>query len=106
LHCHISGGDAEALWRLREKGGAVLAGPTALAATVTTEVLTPEPTGRDHCEIISDSSGRTSLADKQRALYQWTQLCEKYHGTWNPGEVQRLVDGYAIVYTEAEKQGK
>jgi hypothetical protein len=85
---------------------AVLGGPAAFAATVTTEVLTPEPTERDHFEIISDASGRTSLADKQRALYQWTQLYDKYHATWNPGEVQRLQNAYAIVYQEAEKQRK
>jgi hypothetical protein len=69
---------------------AVLAGPVAWTATVGGEVLSSTEISRDFPEVIRDTSGRSSLADKQRALAAMTKEYAKYGQNWGKGQVQVL----------------
>lgn len=81
----------------------MLSGPFAIAATLVTEVVTPEQTSRDFTEIIDNSSGRASLADKQEAFREmWVAYHKFGKYNWNAQQKRELLQLTEHVYRNDE----
>jgi hypothetical protein len=87
--------DAVARRAFGPRVAAVLTGPVAWVAG---ESLTPSVSHRDFSEIIRDSSGRTSAAEKREALYQLWQAYDRFGGSWHSGQKRELLECTDIVY--------
>jgi hypothetical protein len=96
-----SKGIAAVATRLFPRAAAALAGPVGWAAFVGSQVLTPTEISCDFPEVIRDSSGHTSLPQKQEALLQMWKQYDKFGASWKSGQKRELLQDTEIVYREA-----
>ena len=90
--------------RLFPRAAAALSGPVGWTAYVGSEVLTPKDVGRDAREIIGDSSGATSLQEKQQALFYEWRAYETNGNNWSDRQKQNLLKDTELVYQQANSQ--
>jgi hypothetical protein len=90
--------------KLFPRAAAALSGPVGWTAYVGSEVLTPKEIGRDARETIQDSSGATSLQEKQQALFYEWRAYETNGNNWSDRQKQNLLKDTELLYRQANNQ--